>query len=106
MTKIVINRCFGGFSISAEAARHIRAQGGCEHKEDDPDGEKRFYGYGHQDHGARVCPALIFAVEALGAGASDDCAKLKVVEIPAGVEWTVEEYDGLEWVAEEHRTWR
>jgi hypothetical protein len=25
--------------------------------------------------------------------------------VPDGVEWTVEEYDGREWVAEVHRTW-
>jgi hypothetical protein len=29
-----------------------------------------------------------------------------VVEIPDGVEWEIAEYDGLEWVAEKHRTWR
>jgi hypothetical protein len=28
-----------------------------------------------------------------------------VIEIPDDVEWEVEEYDGLEWVAEKHRTW-
>jgi hypothetical protein len=28
-----------------------------------------------------------------------------VVEIPDGIEWSIQEYDGLEWVAEKHRTW-
>lgn len=32
-------------------------------------------------------------------------ASLAVVEIPDDVEWQIEEYDGLEWVAEKHRTW-
>jgi len=29
----------------------------------------------------------------------------KVVEIPDDVEWIVDEYDGKEWVAEQHETW-
>lgn len=33
-------------------------------------------------------------------------ATLKVVEIPDDVEWQIEEYDGNEWIAEVHRTWR
>jgi len=33
------------------------------------------------------------------------CAGLKVVEVPDGVKWRIEEYDGWEHVAEEHRTW-
>lgn len=28
-----------------------------------------------------------------------------VVEIPVDVDWVIEEYDGLEWVAERHRRW-
>jgi len=32
-------------------------------------------------------------------------SELKVVEIPDDVKWQLEEYDGLEWVAEKHRTW-
>ena len=30
---------------------------------------------------------------------------LKVVEIPDGVDWEIEEYDGEEWVSEKHRVW-
>jgi hypothetical protein len=33
-------------------------------------------------------------------------ATLKVVQIPDDVEYEIEEYDGLEWIAEKHRTWR
>jgi hypothetical protein len=45
-------------------------------------------------------------VEELGDEAGDSYAELTVVEIPDDVEWTIQEYDGTEWVAEVHRTWR
>jgi len=31
---------------------------------------------------------------------------LRIIEIPDGVEWQIEEYDGDEWIAEKHRTWK
>jgi hypothetical protein len=49
--------------------------------------------------------SLVEVVETLGERADGDCARLKIVEIPDDVEWQVEEYDGLEWIAEKHRTW-
>ena len=33
-------------------------------------------------------------------------ADLKVVEIPDDVKWVINNYDGVEWVSEVHRTWR
>jgi hypothetical protein len=58
----------------------------------------------------RTDPDLVRVVEELGGGhregASGACAELAIVEIPDGVEYTVEEYDGSEHVAEAHRTWR
>jgi len=50
-------------------------------------------------------PDLVAVVEKLGARASGEVAKLKVVEIPDGIEWEIEEYDGSESIAEVHRTW-
>lgn len=49
---------------------------------------------------------LVAVVEQLGEKANSKFSKLKVVEIPDDVKWTIEEYDGIEWVTEEHRTWR
>lgn len=49
---------------------------------------------------------LVQLVEELGAAASGSYAAMHVVEIPDDVEWQICEYDGLEWVAEKHRTWR
>ena len=48
---------------------------------------------------------LVQLVEELGMDANGDCADLKIVEVPDGTEWTIEEYDGREWVAETHQTW-
>ena len=51
-------------------------------------------------------PLLVKVVNELGERANNKYSKLKIVEIPADVEWEIEEYDGDEWVAEKHRTWR
>ena len=32
-------------------------------------------------------------------------SELKIVEVPDDVNWYIEEYDGMEHVAERHRTW-
>lgn len=50
-------------------------------------------------------PVLVQVIKEMGTDASGRHADLKIVEIPADVEWIIEEYDGLEWVAEKHRTW-
>jgi hypothetical protein len=50
-------------------------------------------------------PILVQVVEELGDRCRTQVSSPKVVEIPDDVEWTIEEYDGLEWVAEVHRTW-
>lgn len=49
---------------------------------------------------------LVAVVEQLGNEASGQCAELGIVEIPDGAEWSIEEYDGNEHVAESHRIWR
>jgi hypothetical protein len=54
---------------------------------------------------ARDDPYLVAVVEELGATANGRHAELKVVEIPADVDWEITEYDGNETVAEKHRTW-
>lgn len=51
-------------------------------------------------------PALVEVVKELGEKANGDYSELKVVQIPDDIEWTIEEYDGTEWVSEQHETWR
>jgi len=54
---------------------------------------------------SRTDPVLIQLVEEYGEAVNGKCAKLKIVEIPSDVEWSIEDYDGNEWVAEKHRRW-
>jgi hypothetical protein len=49
---------------------------------------------------------LIQVVKELGEDeASGNLASLKVVEVPDDIRWAIEEYDGIEWIAEAHKTW-
>jgi hypothetical protein len=101
--KIVINRCHGGFGLSKEASEMYCAVRGI-----DPgqwNSEFDYYEGLAFVVVSRDDPDLVKVVEALGAKANGLFAKLKVVEIPADVEWEIKEYDGVEWVAEKHRTW-
>jgi hypothetical protein len=41
----------------------------------------------------------------IGEKANGPYAALKIVKIPASVEWEIMEYDGREWVAEQHQRW-
>ena len=88
--KIVINRCFGGFSLSEKAYEFLG-------KEWDS------YGYEFNEH--RTDPQLVECVEKLGDEANGRCARLKVIEIPDDVKWDIYNYDGLEFVYDVERVW-
>ena len=91
---IVINNCYGGFGLSGRAEAEYKKLANITDKDwwcrDIP----------------RDDPYLVKIVREMGEKANGEHANLKIVEIPANVEWTVEEYDGNEWIAEVHRTWR
>lgn len=87
--KVVINRCYGGFGLSEEAYKFL----GLEWDE-----------YGHAEI-ERNDPKLVECVEALGKKANGDFAKLKVVEIPDGIDYYIHDYDGIESIEENHRSW-
>lgn len=53
----------------------------------------------------RADPLLVQVVEELGEKANGKCAELRIVEIPDGVGWEIDEYDGIETVHEKHRSW-
>ena len=105
--KVVINACYGGFSVSKEAAEFMAERGNPGAIEDLQD--DYFYGYGITDDQRgynRSDPDLIAAIEYLGSErASGHCAELKIIEIPDNIEYIISEYDGHEHIAEKHRTW-
>jgi len=92
MKKIVINRCFGGFSLSEEAIKHYAQLKGLTAV------------LSYHDL-ARDDPHLVATVEALGEAANGRLAELQVVAIPDNITWYIHDYDGLEHIAENHRTW-
>ena len=88
--KVVINKCYGGFGLSEEAYKFLGVP---------------WDGFGHGEDIERNCSKLIECVEKLGEKANGSLAELKIVEIPDNVKYEIEDYDGVEWIAEEHRTW-
>jgi hypothetical protein len=53
----------------------------------------------------RSDPLLIRVVEELGENVNTNYSRLEIIEIPDGIDFEIEEYDGQEWVSESHRTW-
>lgn len=133
--KIVINKCYGGFSLSPKAVKLLSEKQGkpCYFfKTDYTNGQSKYIPM-HDDmpndglfwhaftiknpndasweHNItnrpsdRTDPLLIQVVEELGEEADGSCAELKVIDIPDDVEYTIEEYDGNEHIAEKHKTW-
>ena len=106
MTKIVINRCFGGFGLSELAMIDYADKKGYElgqrynhYYVKIPDGEILDCDLPRDD------PDLVATVEMMGEHSWGPYAELLVVEIPDDVEWYIEDYDGREWIAERHRVW-
>lgn len=93
MQKIVINTCFGGFNLSQKAIEAYADRKGI------PADEVYTYELLRDD------AVLVDIVETMGDAAGGQFSRLKVVTIPADVQWQIDEYDGAEHVAEQHRTW-
>ena len=100
--KVVVNRCFGLFSVSEEVYKELG---------------KKWDGHGYfenEDFGIesnnyleyRSAPELIKAIEKVGIEKSTgSLAALEIVDIPGGVEWYISDYDGSETVHETHKSW-
>lgn len=90
--KIAINKSYGGFTLSERAYEFLGLEW---------DGRGNVYRFNTD----RANPKLIECIETLGPLVNGRYADIQIVEIPDGVKWQVDEYDGKEWVAECHRTW-
>ena len=93
MTKIVINTCYGGFGLSESSLEDYKKRKNIT--------DENFY---HWDI-PRDCPHLVAMVEEGGTDVDGIFSELKVVDVPDDVNWFIHEYDGMEHVAERHRTW-
>ena len=113
--KVVLNKCFGGFSVTEEVLKELKLS--C-----------KGYGYLNNDvpveriilirnetfniddnrnwEAYRAHPDLIKAIEKIGVeNAGGACAELEIIEIPDGIEWYISDYDGIETLHEQHRSW-
>lgn len=61
-----------------------------------------FWYYGNLD---RTDEDMIGVIEEIGSEADGICGEIKIVEIPDGVEWEVDNYDGMESIHEAHSVW-
>lgn len=132
--KIILNKCYGGFNVSDKAYelyakkkgislyryydsyiyRHRVMRKGLDHI--------TYYftkdfgicvGEDKIDWGTNLCldsehrddPTLIEIVEELGIIASGSHSELKVVEIPDGMDYVIDDYDGFETLHENVKVW-
>ena len=93
--KIVINVCYGGFGLSDKAISRFRTLEGIP-----PDRRVDVQEIPRDNIN------LVLVVEELGGFANSRSSDVKVVEVPDDVNWFIQEYDGVEWIAERHRTWQ
>ena len=100
--KVVINKCYGGFGVSKAVYDELGK---------DWDGygylNNKTFGIESDNYMAyRSHPDLIAAIEKIGEDeASGRLAKIRIVDIPDGIEWALDNYDGIESIHEAHRSW-
>lgn len=108
--KIVINKCFGGFSLSKKAIEFMANLGSSQaiaELESMEDNSDCYYGYSEKFNHEydRTDPILVEVVEVLKDKANGRFAKLKVIEIPEGINWEISDFDGIEVVTEKNKMW-
>ena len=131
--EVIINRCYGGYGLSHKAVMKYAELKGIKLYPYIDDATKRVYGKEATFDNPRIClhystkPAsnekelndnyfserdiertdkiLIQVIKELGEEANSRHAKLKIVYIPDGIDYEIDEYDGIETIREKHRTW-
>ena len=98
--RILLNTKYGGFNLSGEAANMYREL---------TKGVERPADWYISEDVKRDDPILLHVVDTLGLKASSgNLSSLGIAEIPDDVPedgWIIQDYDGVEWVAEKHRKW-
>lgn len=109
MTKVAYNACFGGFGLSESAFEALLDRKGIAWEKTQTDSS--IMGAKYQKKGVtgddgylsaydycedRTDADLITVIEELGDKASGMCAKLRIEELPEGVQYRIDEYDGNE----------
>lgn len=134
--KIVVNHCYGGFSLSSEAVIRLIERKSSLIKTSPAEEwlgdiismdwkeiklrddfttnalirdvllkDDIIYQDIARDYEKRSHPDLIALVEELGPNINGRFAKLEIVEIPDGLNWIIDDYDGMETIHEAHRSW-
>lgn len=103
--KIVINVCFGGFSVSDKLMKALNlpsAQDNWNYLDNET-----FNICSENPLAYRCYPPLIEAIEKIGnASTNGPFSNLKIIDIPDNVDWYIHEYDGYETIHEVHRIWQ
>lgn len=115
--KVAVNKCYGGFSLSDEAHEMLVSLGvklyeNWERLEERENKDEPWivksgpYSFGKYSSSIdRTDERLIKTIEKLGKKASGMCGNIKVIDIPDGIEYEIDDYDGFETVREKHRSW-
>lgn len=99
--KVVINRCYGGFSVSKAVMQALGLDPTYGYLSNKDFGINSKNEYAYRSH-----PALIEAIEKLGIEASSGfCAELKIVEIPDYADFEITNHDGMEEVRQRINIW-
>ncbi len=119
--KIIVNKCYGGFGFSRKFIEAARERGAIWAQapytvlpgEAYSDGSiKEGYDFdsynpaaSEGDETCRTSPIAIRLLEEMGEEANGRFSNLKIVDIPFGIEWEIDDYDGMETIREKHRSW-
>ena len=117
--KVAINRCFGGFGLSDEGFEELLKRKGILFefvKNESKFMGNTYYRAGHVGKEEQCLSPweftkdrtdydLIAVLEEMGNKAWGFASEIAIIDIPDDVKWHISEYDGLEHIAEDHRTW-
>ena len=117
--KVAINRCFGGFGLSDEGFELLLERKGIlfeSVKNESKFMGNTYYRAGHVGKEEQCLSPweftkdrtdydLIAVLEEMGNKAWGFASEIAIIHIPDDAKWHISEYDGLEHIAEDHRTW-